>query len=264
MTNPILQNRAQSGFPVSIATGLALQTIMEPTQSVFDEARIVPDRPEPTLYTDYMINVSTLTRNIITSMPFIELQKCSTKDVLDTLIEEMDYLGTLFKMQEHRLHFYIHSYSFVHAHYDKKLRTASTAQQVHSFKLLDTCMTHVKRNAMALSFSKDIHLERASSALVMTHVPWDLLSHGRFKRLDLLESHTGVIKTRKDWNTKYFKLPEKDMSFLPFMEYLLTTFGDGVMFKPAPIKDREKLYNDLLKKKVHPLMSETSLMFSKT
>lgn len=260
---PLLQERPQSGFPVSIGTGLALETVFEPTQDVFDAARAVPDRPEATRYTDYLFNVATVLRNLLTSIPYKDLRRCHPVDVISTMMEEVDYLKTLFSMEDKRLHFYINSYAFVQQNYKDRLRTATTEQQIYSHQLAEQCIKHFKKTEPVLLFSKDVHLESSSSALVLTHVPWDLLSHHRFRRLDLLESHTGVIKTRKDWNTKYFKFAAKDMGFLPFMEYLLTTFGDNVMFKPKSVKDREALYESLLKKRVHPLMSELSLMTAK-
>ena len=254
--NPILQDRPQSGFPVSIATSLALETIFEPTQQVFDETRAVPERPDPTLYTDYLFNASTIARNIITSVPYAELAKCSTKDVVQTFLEELDYLQTLFQMQDKQLHLYVNSYAYARQTYPEKMRKATTQQQIHSFDLVSACMKEAKKLPNILSFSKDISLESKATTLLLSHVPWDLLSYGKFKRLDLLESHTGVIKTRKDWNSKYYRIPNKDMSFLPFWEYLLVTFGDHVMFKPSGTKERVELYEAMLKKKVHPLMSE--------
>lgn len=258
--NPILQERPQSGFPLSIATGLALETIFEPSQQVYDETRITPDKPDPNLYTDYLFNVSTIARNIITSVPYAELSKCSTKDITHTFLEEIDYLKTLFQMQDKRLHLYVNSYAYAKQTYPDKLRKASTQQQIQSYELVRSCIKEAKKLSGILTFSKDIYLESKSSTLLLSHVPWDLLSYGKFRRLDLLESHTGIIKTRKDWNTKYYRIPNKDMSFLPFMEYLLVTLGDSVMFKPAPIKERLELCDALLKKKVHPLMTEIQLI----
>lgn len=261
--NPIITQRPQSGFPVSIATGLALETIFEPTQEVYDPARVVPDKPDPNLYTDYLFNISTLARNLITSVPYSQLLSCSSKDITETLIEEIDYLKTLFQMHDKRLHFYISSYAYAKQTYPDKLRKATTQQQIYSYSLVEDCIKVAKKLPTTLTFSKDISLPQGPSTLLLSHVPWDLLSYSKFKRLDLLESHTGIIKTRKDWNSKYYKVPDKDMSFLPFMEYLLTTFGDHVMFKPAPLKERIELYSSLLKKKVHPLMSEVALLMSK-
>lgn len=258
--NQILQDRPQSGFPVSIATGLALETIFEPTQQVFDETRIVPERADPYLYTDYLFNTSTIARNVITSVPYADLAKCSTKDVVYTFLEELDYLQTLFQMQDRQLHLYVNSYAYARQTYPDKMRKATTQQQIHSFDLVSACMKEAKKLPNVLNFSKDISLDSKPSTLLLSHVPWDLLSYGKFKKLDLLETHTGVIKTRKDWNSKYYRIPNKDMSFLPFWEYMLVTFGDQVMFKPSPTKERVELYEAMLKKKVHPLMTEIQSM----
>lgn len=257
---PIMLQRSQSGFPLSVGTGLALETLMRPTQEVLDPGRSVPSKPDDVSYTNYLFNVSTLARNVITSVPYADLVRCSTADVVDTLLEEMDYLKTLFQMQDMNLSFYINSYSYAKSTYPDKLRKATTQQQLHSFDLTEKCVKAAASTFPTLKFSKDIHIDKSSVTLVLTHVPWDLLSYGRFRRLDLLESHTGAIKTRKQFNTKYYKLGDKDMSFLPFMEYLLVTFGDTIMFKPAPLKDRQSLYDTLLKKKVHPLMTELGML----
>lgn len=261
MSNQILDNRAMSGFPVSIATGLALETIFTPIKEVFDEAREAPPKANLKNYTDYLINVSTLLRNLVTSVKYEELVKLSNKDIFNCLLEEIEFLHNFFQMHSLPLKFYIHSYQYPKKTYADKLRLASSDQQKHHADINDYCLSKIQREDDTLQFSKSISLSKDSSCLLLTHVPWDLLSYDNFQNLELLESHTGVIKTRKDWNTKYFKLPEKDMSFLPFMEYLLTTFGDSVMFKPGPMKDRVTLYETLLKKRVHPLMSELSMSF---
>lgn len=263
VVNQLLQERPQSGFPLSIGTSLALETVFEPTQDVFDQTRQIPDKPDPSIYSDYLVNVSTLLRNIVTSIPYQDIRKCSKLDVYSVLMEEVDYMRTLFSMEDKHLHFYTHTYAYPNQTYPDKLRKATTEQQLFLFSLIEYCVKRFNKEESPITFSKDVSLSPTSSTLILTHVPWDLLSHGRFRRLDLLESHTGVIKTRKSWNTKYFKLKDKDMSFLPFMEYLLTTFGCNTMFKPSAMQERINLYENLLKKKVHPLMSEVSMLLQK-
>lgn len=259
--NPILTNRPQSGFPVSIATGLALETIFDPIQEVFDEARQVPDKPPPEAYTDYLINLSTVARNLVNSVPTKELDTVKQTDFVDVFLEEVLYLTTLFQMHGLPVQFYVHSYAYPRHTYKDKIRTATTALQTKQFGIVEACLKGLKHNNDVLHFDKSIRTYKDSSTLILTHMPWDLLSFGNFRKLDLLESHTGTIKTRSTFNTKYFKLGDKDMSFLPFMEYLLTTFGDHVLFKPSPIKDREQLYSDMIKKRVHPLMTEANFLF---
>lgn len=257
----VMDSRQMSGFPVSIGTSLALETIFTPIRDVIDEARIPPDKPDLSLYTDYIINLSTIMRNLLTSVPSKDLVTVPKSIIMETFLSEIDFLTNFFRMNGMNPRFYVHTYDYPRKTYPDKLRLASSDQQKYHLELTEFCLNQVKRQNDVEHFNKTISYGPDTSALIMTHVPWDLLSYDKFRRLDLLESHTGLVKTRKDWNTKYFKIPDKDMSFLPFMEYLLSIFGDSVMFKPAPIKDRLELYESLAKKKVHPLMSELTLSF---
>lgn len=260
--HPVLSSRPMSGFPVSIGTSLAMESLFTPVIDVFDQSREVPQRVDPTTYDLYMINISTLARNLFQSVPWRDLSTIPKKDVLEALLEEIDFLTGFFQAANLHVKFYWNSYGFALRTYDdKKIRRATTPHQLAFEQLMDYCTTPIRKQDDVLTFSKDISVDRGAKCLLMSHVPWDLLSWSNFHKLDLLESHTGKIKSRKDWNTKYFPIKDKDFSFLPFMELLLTTFGDLTLFTPAPLKERLALYDVLLKKRVHPLMSEMSLGF---
>ena len=260
--HPSLLNRPMSGFPVSIATGLALETLFTPVQEVVDPQREVTNLTDLSTYNLYIFNTSTLLRNILATLPSKELPLISKQDVHAALLEEIEYLTNFFATNDLQVAFYVHSYKYVKDTYKDKLRTSSTDKQL----LLDSYHTYsldqLRKQDDVQLFHKNISYQSSDKALIFTHIPFDLLSYSNFSKLDLLESHTGKIKTRKEWNTKYYPLPgEKDMSFLPFMEYLLSIFGDHVMFSPAPLKERIELYETLKKKSVHPLMSELTLSF---
>lgn len=257
----VLINRPMSGFPVSIGTSLSLETFFTPTTPVLDETRTVPDKVDPTTYDLYLINVSTILRNLIQSVAWRDLATVNRKDVAEAFLEEIDFLSGFFQAANLSVKFYWSSYSYALKTYPEKIRKPTTPQQLAVAQLMDYCTGLVRKQDEVLEFNKDLHVDRGAKCLLMSHVPWDLLSYGNFHKLDLLESHTGKIKTRKDWNSKYFPIKDKDFSFLPFMEYLLTIFGDSVMFTPAPLKERVELYEVLKKKRVHPLMSELSLGF---
>lgn len=62
------------------------------------------------------------------------------------------------------------------------------------------------------------------SALMITHLPLDLLSDPEFKKLDLLESHTGAIKGSSEWITKITSNPA--YRNLPFNIMTLQILGD--------------------------------------
>ena len=261
--HPILLNRPQSGFPVSIGTGLALETLFTPIQEVYDETRQVNNLPDLSVYSIYIFNISTLLRNLISSIKYKDLITIPKKDILETLLEEIDFLTNFFINNDVTIKFYINNYNFVKETYKDgdKLRKATTDKQIIIDNIFSYCLDKIKKEDDVELFTKDIKYDRTDRGLIFTHVPFDLLSYNNFIKLDLLESHTGIIKTRKDWNTKYYPIPNKDMSFLPFMEYLLVCFGDHVMFKPDPLDKRLKVYEAMKKKGVNPLTSELSFSF---
>lgn len=261
--NPILTNRAMSGFPLSIGTGLSLETIFTPVQAVYDDTREVKNLSDVSAYSIYVFNITTLLRNLLSTISFKDLLTIHSKDILDTIFEEIDFLTNFFASNNVIIKFYINDYGYVKSAYkdQDKLLKSSTDQQIYIDNINSYCLNVIKKQDDVSLFSKDLKFDKTDSALVLTHVPFDLLSYNNFYKLDLLESHTGLIKTRKDWNTKYHRIPNKDMSFLPFMEYLLSIFGDSVMFKPDPIKKRLEVYEAMQKKNVNPLTSELSFSF---
>lgn len=252
-----------SGFPVSIGTGLALETLFQPTQDVVDEEREVIKLADLSEYTLYVFNLATLLRNIINSLPSRELIRIPKKDILQTLIDEIDFINNYFDSQSIAVKFYVNSYEIAKRNYSdpKYLRVPKTDQQHLINSIYDYCLKEMKKEENVYTFNSTISFQKQDSVLLFSHVPYDLLSHGRFMKLDLLESHTGLIKTRKDWFSKYYPIPKEDMSFMPFMEYALTIFGDRVMFKPAPMKERKNLLEVMRKKNVNPLTSELSFSF---
>ena len=61
--------------------------------------------------------------------------------------------------------------------------------------------------------------------VMMTHYPVDLLWHRAFRKLELVESHTGTIKPRSDWHTKL--TGGRKLAHLPFNTLTIQVFGDG-------------------------------------
>ena len=248
-----------SGFPVSIGTSLALESLFTPIQPVIDEARVVENIPDLSIYSIYSFNVSTLIRNLLATVPSTELITLSKTEIYECLMEEISFLTGFFQAANLRIEYYVHTYQYVNTTYSKSLRERTTAKQMFNEDTTKYCLDTIRKTNTVKVFHKDITYSKEDSVLMLSHVPFDLTSYSNFSKLDLLESHTGKVKTRKDWWSKYYPVPGCDMSILPFWEYLLSVFGDHVQFKPAGVKERQDLYSALKKKGVHPLMSEFSL-----
>lgn len=75
-----------------------------------------------------------------------------------------------------------------------------------------------------LQFNTEI-VGRPKKVLLMTHYPIDLLFAKSFAQLQLLESHTGTIKGRGEWNTKL--TGGKLLTNIPFNRFTLQVFGDN-------------------------------------
>lgn len=259
----LLQNRAVSGFPVSIGTGLALESIIQPVQESVNETPLDATTVDNNRrkYDLFIFNVNTLFRNILNTFKFQEISGIRPTLLAQLLIEEITFISEFFEAHGMTTGFYVNNYDYFIRTYKENLRKSTTERQLRIDYITDQAIKEaIKHFPNIRQFTKEVKYT-ATNALILTHVPADLLSHPGYTSLDLLESHTGLIKSRRLWNTKYFKVPDKDMSFLPFTEYLLTIFGDSVMFKPQALAKRLEVYEHMVKKGVNPLTSELSLSF---
>ena len=257
----VITQRTTSGFPLSIGTGLAIERIFAPVEESLAETEVTQD-PNLLTFDYYLINVSTLLRNIINSLPAVEALGIKHEHFLDTLVDEVNFLHGFFATNNLNVRFYYNDYKFFYKTYPDRIRKATTDKQLKLESIHNYCMgklsNKLKEYDITLHrFSNKVTFEK-KKALILSHVTVDLLSYTNYTDLVLLESHTGAVKTRRTWNTKYYKVPGKDMSFLPFMEYILFIFGDSSMIKPAPIAERNKLYDNLVAQRVNPMTSEFS------
>lgn len=262
----IMTERPMSGFPVSIGTGLALETLLKPITPVYDEERKVPTLDSGVQYDYLLFNLNTILRNLLSHVKADELAGLSHKLVYETFVDEVRFLGEHISSQGGEARFYQSSYRSVDSLYKNNniLRVNSTPKQFNTEHVMKYCIKKMRSDPEFKNIEytdSSPPRDKKSSVLIFTHIPYDLLSYGSYRTLDLLESNTGLVKTRKDWWSKYYPTPDEDMSFLPFMEYLLTVFGDRVMFKPSSISKRKDLLGQLRRKRVHPLMSEFSMEF---
>lgn len=259
--NKLFSERPMSGFNVSIGTGLALEALFTPVIEVVEGDREPPAKIDVKAYDIFYLNAMTVLRNLISTMKTDELVKIPASEFYEVLEEELDFLSNLFEDNGLQSVIYLNTYTFFKKTYGDKLRKATTAKQLQIEMIMDHCAKKLKAAGRVVVTHKDVPGAKSDNALIFTHVPADLLSYSNFRNLDLLESHTGRLKSRQHWNSKYYPIPNHDMSFLPFMEYLLVTFGCNTMFKPAKMEERVKLYELMKKKNVNPLTSELSLSF---
>jgi len=200
-------------------------------------------------YQEVWINIRTLIRNLLHSLDADTLALASDIDLSNVIVDEIEILESVFRDQKPTviLNFYI-------AHYDKlkKLypqavfREVRTARQRFNQALLDNTYQDIiqfyqdpKKDPKIKVFDLDIVPVVKTVAIFLTHVGPDLTSEGYFKSVRLLESHTGKLKDRSQWYTKFST--ENTIPFIPFLRATLAILGDSEVFRPQGIKLRKAL-----------------------
>lgn len=244
MANPhAVLDREFGQFPLSIATSLAL----EGATGIYPERETgINELPK---YPQLWINLRTLFRNMHGSIPREDLTSIAAEQYAQALFDEMERLVEIVSEKSNgasKVVFYVSNYKDMEKQYPHALlRKPKTdrqlgyddAQKKSVTKLLEMLE---KRGGMDVRvFDRKIRNSEHLRALIITHYSFDLVAHNQFSELDLLESHTGVIKPRSQWYTKF--IDGKTLPMIPFGETMLQIFGDSETFHPWPSKVRREI-----------------------
>lgn len=249
-----LSSRTISGFPISISTALAFESLFDPRLPVYDPDRKIPQRVDLTQYSEIWISLSTLFRNLVNSMTKEMFMHTNETEISDALLTEMEVINSLFANEGNNLckpiYFY-NKYDSVLAKNKRhvKFREDKTdGQKFYTYKHVKSIERILKMSDEIFEFDGEIKPTHKSNAMMLSHIPYDLVSFKNFHRLDLLESNTGKLKPRNQWNSKYYPVGDADMSILPFMRKFLFVFGDRVLIQPMDLKLR-RLVLDIAEKR---------------
>lgn len=265
-----LRSRETSGFPLSISTGLALETFFTPIQAVYDDPnRTVAPKSDISKYNQFWVNVATLYRNLIASSKPLTVIGSSIMSIAELLIQEMEVIESLLKTEGMGVcspHFYFVDYKkvFNSVHPSIKQRAVGSPNLKQLDYIFESVKEYILKNKPECKLHDPKLIPKANTkAVFLTHYPYDLLSYKYFSNLDLLESNTGKIKSRPLWNSKYYPVSKADLSNLPFMRTLLMILGDRSLIQPnifklrdlivtaahtrrwTPVTTREKVISDL-------------------
>jgi hypothetical protein len=244
-----LANRTTSSFPLSVGTSLALESIFETTSPSIDPERVIPQKVNIGDYDEFWLNIGTLFRNMFNALAKEDVTSVFPREYADALHQELETIISLLANDGRTSTqpiFYLCDYTPVSQRYARTkayLKVDNTTNQFfYSNQFAATMRILVSELAKHpnVKFLKDrLKPDHAKKALVQTHVVWDLLSHKNFASLDLIESHTGVLKPKTMWYTKYQN--GKELSFIPFMQCFFPVFGDNELFRQQSSKFRQEI-----------------------
>lgn len=251
-----LTQRKTSGFPLSIGTGLAMESIFSATRPVYDESRAIPEKINIDQYETFWINLTTLIRNLYAALDKAELALVKAQDVYSTLLEEIDVINHLVASEgnEVRVKYYFSTYTELERKVKNQsvklisLRKPTTPAQIVQHEIQKSILDEIyKQGDNVVKMTGTLVPDRGDKSLVLTHQPYDLTGYKNFESLALIESNTGILKTRSQWSSKYYPLPGKStgvdgMGRLPFHRKLLLVFGDKSLIVPTLLPIRKHIY----------------------
>lgn len=251
--------------PVSIGTALAIEASFGmPTPE--GEPRLKPGELPPIhQYNALWINLRTLLRNLLASMPTAERDSVMPDDLITVMQEELRVIEsavTRFTNGQTLVVFYLCSYNGLKRRFPRALlKEAKTEKQKAEQAIERHVMTHFMENDDGHDLRRhDVTIEAGGpKSLILTHLPVDLLSYPHFDELTLLESHTGKLKRRSEWSTK---LTGKKLERIPFNQFTLQLFGDGTMFATQSFKLKEAVLTLAVEDKWTTVTTEEKIRYS--
>lgn len=255
-----LSQRTMSAFPVSIGTSLALESIDKGPNDPYDKERIIPNTVDTQEYSELWVNLFTLFRNIYQSIPTASREGIDPAEYKDVLLQEIDiikdFIGshTRGKM---KCIFYASDYAQLKFHHPHaKIRQDNTdKQKLYTSTMLTVIggvFKHFTKDDKSIKhFKLGIEPDKSSKALIMTHYAYDLLSSKKFSNLDLLESHTGLLKPKGLWYTKLTN--GNSLVSIPFNKMTIQVFGDGQTFLGLNKEVRDQVFEISTKYNWNPL-----------
>jgi len=233
-------------FPINIATSLAMESLV----NIHDEEK--HKYPPIKDYNEYWFNLNTLYRNTLGSFSG-DIKLALDEVILAGLIdEEVKQINIALKPYKITFVLYLCEYKKQLDINNKinrgvKFRRPNTPKQMDEWDLMYKTINLFKKNYDYVNVFEDELRPNSnhSKTIMQTHQVIDLLSYKNYEVLDLIESHTGKIKTRYNWHTKFIE--GKDLFMIPFTSYFLRIFGDKETFMPMDRQIRKSII-DLARK----------------
>lgn len=257
--------RVTTSFGVSIGTGLMLESLFVPTEDRYDVNRPIPNQVKLEDYNYHLINLLTVSRNIITSFevkidPLVILKD---RNFLSCLRDEVMVIENLYTGKNVKPVFYYNDIKKISERINSGKTTTDTSPVTLS-KTIHVMLEklHLKRE-IETSYSilenviKIPKITGPKKNLITTHISLDLLTDNK---IELLDSHTGVLSGRDKFYKKYNSIGSKDMSVFPFNEVLIYLIGDKSISKISTTKIRFLIHDIALENRWNQKTDSFSVM----
>ena len=233
----MLSNMTKTEKDIAIGTHLALETVVPDLEMYDKEMDKKKDHSLANTGRALGINIITVLRNLVEDMantnnlkPKQILNSYNMSNVLrDEILRINDAL-----FSKIRFYFYYINRHSEYMRYNKDKAKIIPKKYETLYRFMQRC------GSMINAINKDNIMYRDTilpGSLILTSLSFDLLED----KVELLESHTGNIKSKARFNSKLHKLGTMEIG-LPLNKYTIYTYGDRNFIMPYPdIKIKKKM-----------------------
>lgn len=247
-------------YPISIATSLAIEA------ACGIHLEIIVDKAPILAYQELWINIRTLYRNIMGSLDKDTLLGVVPINLADALGQEMDTIVSIIgdvTNGKTKVIYYVSNYKDIETKYKVGVIRRDNTDKQKEYTEIQTQTIKLLLKAHPdniLVFDLKLKSDKQVKTLLLSHYPYDLLSSKSFGSLSLLESHTGSIKEKSQWYSKYYN--GKDLVRIPFREDFIQVFGDKETFRPMNNEVRNQIIELAEKYKWSSITTHDKILYS--
>lgn len=242
-------DRTVGSSGISIGTHLALESLFGDQMLLYDEEREF-EKININNYDTHVYNIFTLLRNLVNSFNNIadKSQIYQANGLYKLLSKEILLIAQHYNNKKCKPVLFYPDYDNVYKKYNaNKNPVEHNMYKEHTLQREILKNISKKHNINSINNGNGPKLPYIKGkVLITTHIPYDLLSTNN---IDLLESHTGRLRKRSSFNSKYHSVGQLDLSHLPYLEELLYILGDGIFIGITPLSIRRALIELSIKSK---------------
>jgi len=235
MIKELLDERTTGSYGLSVGTSIVMETLFGSDHLVYKKDRVI-ERMDYRPYSYMYINLYTIVRNILSSADKTTadlINKSSYRTILEVIYTEVEIIESLLHGSGVEPVWYMFDYSKglieiknVSTKASKLFLLTKDVLEYDKDEFSAICTNYI-RGGIKLTDCKD------KRVIMNTHITQDLLNHKYTNTLVNVESVTGAVITKMNFNKKYPKSAAYDKKRLPFNEVILRMVGDGLLIRQA-------------------------------
>ncbi len=222
---------------ISIGTGIMLESIFD-LKNRYDTDREIPNKVDIDHYDYHIYNLHTIVRNVLNSLPKPN-NGLNEKDLKNYVIDDINMVNSYYEDIDCIPLLGLNNYDKLYKEFNKVKEYKATKNLLSLIELNQWIKDNEfeKVRGLEMGILKPKKMDKYDTLITTSY----LLDNEIYGVCDLLESHTGVFKSKHKWNTKYHPVGKHDLSHLPYDKNIHKILGDKTYVVPIKLSLRMKL-----------------------